>query len=354
MAYRQRVERDLDRWVGAGHVGADRRAAMLAMIEEPRRLDAATALAFVGALLLGLALIAFVAANWDGLPRLVRFGLVLALFGAAVGGAAWAAGKARPAVANGLTTLAALIFAAAVGLVGQIFDIAGSPAHALISSGVAAALLALAGRSTGAAIAALVLIGLGNMQLGDATPWWLLAAALPAALAAWSWKSSALAHAASFALLIAIGWLCGRNGAAAGWFLTAAVAAAGLAAAARWRAQTADDAMFQTFYGWAVWGALAFLVSAGIDHMDVGPNMIPHRLAWLAVAGGAIALGRHDRHALVTAAGVLFLIGAVGALLVDLGVDLLTAAALFFACAIAALIGGLLLRRGAQQKKSAP
>ena len=114
---------------------------------------------------------------------------------------------------------------------------------------------------------------------------------------------------------------------------------------------TSDDAMFQTYYGWAVWGALAFLVSAGIDHMDVGPNMIPHRLAWLAAASGAIALGRHDRHAAVTAAGVIFLIGAVGALLVDLGVDLLTAAALFFVCALVALVGGLLLRRGALSKK---
>ena len=112
MAYRNRIERDLDRWIAAGHVGADRRAAMLAMVEEPRRLDAATALAFVGALLLGLAVIALVAANWDGLPRLVRFVLVLALFAAAVGGAAWAAGKQRPALSNGLTTMAALIFAA--------------------------------------------------------------------------------------------------------------------------------------------------------------------------------------------------------------------------------------------------
>lgn len=354
MAYRNRVARDLDRWIAAGHVAADRRAAMLDMIEEPRRMDAATALAFVGALLAGLAVIAFIAANWDGLPRLARFGLVLALFSAAVGGAAWAAGKERPALANGLTTLAALIFAAAVGLVGQIFDIAGSPAHALIGSGLAAALLALAGRSTGAAIAALVLLGLGNLQLGEGAPWWLLAASAPAALAAWSWRSGALAHAASLALLIAIGWLCARSGAASGWFLTATVVTAGFAALARQRAQASDDAMFQTFYGWAIWGALAFLVCAGVDHALTGPNMIPHRLAWLAAASGVLALGRHDRHAMVTAGGVLFLIGGIGALLVDLGVDLMTAAALFLVCAVAALVGGLVLRRGAMNRKAAP
>ncbi len=354
MAYRQRLERDLDRWIAAGHVPADRRAPILAMVEEPRRLDAATALAYVGATLLGLALIAFVAANWDGLPRLLRFGMILTLFAAAVGGAAWAAHKQRAGLSNGLTTLSALIFAAAVGLVGQIFDIAGVPAHALIGSGVAAALLALAGRSTGAAIASLVLIGLGNAQLGNANLWWLLAASVPAAIAAWSWRSGALAQAASLALLVSIAWLCGRSEASSGWFLTATVVTIGLGALARWRAQSDDNSVFPTFYGWAVWGALAFLVCAGFDNLSTGPNMIPHRLAWLAAASGAIALGRHERHAMITAAGVIFLIGAAITVLIDLGVNLITAAALFFVCALVALVGGLLLRRGAQQKKTAP
>jgi hypothetical protein len=348
MAYRRRLERDLDRWIEAGHVAANRREAMLAMVADPRRLDAATALAWVGAALLGVSIIAFIAANWDGLPRLVRLLVVLTLFASAIGGAAWAAHRSRAGLANALATLAALIFAAAVGLVGQIFDIAGDPARALIGSGVAAALLSLAGRSSGAGIAALALIGLGDAQLSGDGLWWLLAASAPAALAAWSWRSSALAHAASLALVVAVTWLCGRSEASGGWFLLAMAAAAGLAAITRWRSDTGE--VFPTFYGWAVWGALFFLVAAGFENFRTGPEMIPHRLAWLAAAGGAIALGRHDRHALVTAGGVIFLIAAVAALLADLGVNLMTAAALFFVCALAALAGGLLLRHG---KKSA-
>lgn len=343
MSYRKRLERDLDRWIGAGHVSADRRAAMLSMVEEPRRLDAATALAYVGAVLLGFAIIAFVAANWDGLPRLARFLIVLTLFAAAVGGAAWASHRDRPGLANGLTTLAALIFAAAIGLIGQIFDIAGDPARALIGSGVAAALLSLAGRSTGAGIAALVLIGLGDTQLRGDGLWWLLFASLPAALAAWSWRSGALSHAASLALIVSVAWLCGQAEGSIGWFLLATAVAAGLAALARWR--SGESEVFPTFYGWAVWGALIFLVGAGLERFDTGPEMIPHRLAWLAAAGGAIALGRHDRHGMVTAGGVIFLIGAIAALLADLGVDLMTAAALFLVCALVALVGGLMLRR---------
>ncbi|MDZ4776040.1 MAG: DUF2157 domain-containing protein [Alphaproteobacteria bacterium] len=349
MAYRKRLERDLDRWIAAGHVPADKRADMLAMVEEPRRLDASTALAWIGAVMFGIAVIAFVAANWDGLPRLTRFIMVLALFAACVAGAAWTAQHNRPGASNALTTLAALVFAAAVGLVGQIFDIAGKPSHALIGSGVAAAMLALAGRSTGAALASLVLIGFGDAALGfDGKLVITLIAGLLAAIAAWSWKSAALAHGASLALFFAGAWTIGQlDEGSTGWFLVATVIAAGVAAFARWRWQSGDADVFSTFYGWFAWIALAYLVCAGVEG-GVGADKIPHRLAWLAAAGGVITLGRHDRHALVSTGGVVFFIAAIAAILVDLGVDLITAAALFGLCALVALSGGYLLRRRAK------
>lgn len=349
MAYRKRLERDLDRWIAAGHVPAERRGDMLAMVEEPKRLDAATALAWIGAVLLGVAVIAFIGANWDGLPRLVRFILVLALFAACIAAAAWTAHAKRPGASNALTTLAALVFAAAVGLVGQIFDIAGKPSHALIGSGVAATLLALAGRSTGAGLAALLLIALGDAQLGGDNRMVLtLLAGLIAGFGAWAWRSSALAHGASLAIFFAGAWTIAQlHDGSNGWFLVAAVLAATIAGAARWRWQTGDAEVFPVFFGWFVWIALAFLVAAGVEGGS-GAEKIPHRLAWLAAAGGVIALGRSDRHALVTAGGVVFLIGAIGAILVDLGVDLMTAAALFGLCALIALGGGYLLRRRAK------
>jgi uncharacterized membrane protein len=343
MAYRKRLERDLDRWIEAGHVPADKRAILLAMVKEAPRLDAATALAWVGAVLLGLALVAFIAANWDGMPRILRFVLVLALFALAIGGAAWSAHRQRPMLSNALATISTLVFAAAVGLIGQIFDIAGKPAHALIGSGLGALLIAAAGRSSGAGVAALILIGLGDGMGGGPSLWWLFAASIPAALAAWSWRAAPLAHASSLALAISIGWLAGRADAHQAWFLLATAIAAGLAYLAR--SQTRDEAtgVFATFYGWAVWAGLAYFVAAGID--APGAHNIPHRLVWLAAAGGAIALGRHDRHAMITAAGVIALIGAAMTLLADLGLDLLSAALIFFVCALIAMVAGLVLRR---------
>jgi hypothetical protein len=75
---------------------------------------------------------------------------------------------------------------------------------------------------------------------------------------------------------------------------------------------------------------------------------ILHRIVWLAASGGVLALGRYDGHSLVGAVGVLSIIGAICALLGDLGLDLLAAAGVFLVCAVAALIAGLALRQRAK------
>ena len=354
--YKERLTADLDRWIAAGHVSADRREAILTSVPDTRRLDAASALAWVGAILLGVAVIAFIAANWDGLSRLARFSSVLALFLVCAGAGAWAAHAGRQALSNGLLTLAALLFAAAIGLTGQIFDIAGDPRAALLMAGAAASALALAGRSSGAAIAALVFLALSDGQsLGwfrqdsFAMPWTVIAAPIAGFLAL-RWRTAPLAHAAALAIVFSFVWLAARFGAQTGMaLLFLAVWLGALAAAARWfRAQGRDYA--DVFYGWFAWAALAFFALSNVDRPNTvfGANPIAHRAVWLALSVGAIALGRLDRHALVTAAGVVSLIGAIAVLLMDWGLNLTVAAGVFLVCAVAALIVGFSLRRRAK------
>jgi len=350
-AYKDRVRADLDRWIAAGLAPAENRAAMLAMLPETRRLDAATALAWVGGALLGIAIISFVAANWDVIPRMARFGAVLAAFALAAGAGAWAAHKNRPNASNIALTMAALIFAAAIGLTGQIFDIAGEPRAALYGSAIAALALALAGRSSGAIIAALVFVALADMDqfrvfdIGVSTPWMIVAGPLAAALAI-QWRSSPLAHAGAAGVLFALFWFAMEFDGKAPLLLLFSIVLAGAAWLARARRASHDLEHAGVFYGWAAWGALLFFAVAGYaDDFESGGWGVVHRLAWLLAAGGLIALGRLDRHLIVTAIGVLGLMGAIAALLMDLGVNLLTAAALFFVCALVALIGGLALRR---------
>lgn len=343
--YKARLQRDLDAWIEGGLVPADNRAAILDSVADGRRVDASVALGVVGALLLGIAAIAFVAANWGEIPRLARFVLILAVFLGVTGAAAWTArGDARPILTNTLLMVAALVYAAAIGLTGQIFDIAGDPQRALRSAGLAAGLLAVAGRSSGAAIAALVLIGIGEFAGrfdGGNTRWLVFAAPVGLGLA-WLWNSRPLAHVASLALivgLLALISLYERSWGAAG-FLAGAAVLAGLAGAAR---QVSDRRTAVIFMLWFAWGALLLFAVSGFDEVK-GGLLIAHRAAWLVLAGGAVALGMHDRQPMITAAGVVAMIAGICAILFDLGLDLMTAAGLFGACALIALAGGFMMR----------
>lgn len=355
-AYKDRVREDLDRWIAAGLVPPDQRDAILATLPEKRRLDAATALAWVGGALLGVAMIAFIAANWDGLPRIARFVMVLAAYALCAGGGAWAAHKSRTLLSDIALTVATLVFAAAIGLTGQIFDLVGEPRTMLYIAGFAGVALSLAGASRGAMIAALVLIGAGDFASPQGFLWsegdenWLPALTFAAPFAAYMairWSSAPLAHASSIGILAALSWFATDATESAPLMFLFSVALAGAAAAARWLNQQSTQHA-NVFYGWAAWGALMFFAIAGYADDGAEGWGIVHRLAWLGLSGALVALGRYDRHMLVTATGVVSLIAAIFALLSDLGLDLTTAAMLFFLCALAALAGGLLLRRKAK------
>lgn len=341
--YKARLERDLDRWIEGGLVPAENRAPILDSVAEGRRVDASVALAVVGALLLGIAAIAFVAANWSEIPRLARFALVIGVFLAVAAGGAWAARSERPILTNTLLAVAALIYAAAIGLTGQIFDIAGDPQRALRSAGLAAFVLALAGRSSGAAIAALVLLGFGEFTgRGPEDTRWLIFAAPVGLAMAWFWNSRPLTHAASLALIVGAVTLIALQERAWGGagFLVAGGVAAALAIAAR---QVSDRRTAVIFMLWMIWGALFLFAVGGFDNFST-PEKIAHRAAWLVAAVGVIALGMHDRQGMATAAGVVALIAGICTILFDLGLGLMTAAGLFGACAVVALVAGYVTR----------
>jgi len=352
MHYKEKLARDLDRWIAEGLVATDKREAILATVPDARRLDAATALAWVGGLLLGIAVIAFVAANWDLTPKFARFAILLTAFFGLAGAAAWAAHKERPTASNILLMIAALVFAASIGLTGQIFDIAGDPRAASYAAGVAAFALALAGRSTGAATVGLIFVALGDFSdrrwfagSDSEAPWMLLAAPLSAYLAL-RWSSAVLAHVSALAIIYCFGWFGARSDDDAALLLFLSIIMAAMAAGARWLRQQRRE-FAGIFYGWFAWGALLLFATAGYlpwFGAENGDGGILHRIVWLAASGGVLALGRYDQHNLVTTVGVLSLIGAISALLMDLGLDLLAAAGVFLLCAIAALIAGLALR----------
>jgi uncharacterized membrane protein len=343
--YRRRLERDLEGWIGRGLVPAESRAAILDSVSEARRLDAATVLAVIGALLAGVAVIAFAAANWAAIPRLVRFVLILSAFLGAAGGAAYLNGKGRETASQAVLSLAALIFAGAIGLTGQIFDIAGDPQAALRGAGLGAILLALAGSSPWTAALGLVLLTVGDFahSAGDhAVFGWLVFAAPLSAAVALLWRSQALAHASGLAMILGVLTLDrGVRLEPELVFGLAAVVLAVTAAAAR-VLRDRFEAPASVLYGWFVWGSLLWFGAAGFGD-DLRGAL--HSIVWLTLSVAVVVLGRHDRAALVTAAGVVSLLAAGAVLLFNLGVGLLTAAAVFGGLALAALAVALLLKR---------
>jgi uncharacterized membrane protein len=349
-SYKDRLRGDLDRWVGEGLVPQASRQPILDSVADSRRPDAVSALAMVGVLLAGAAIIAFVAANWSGIPRTVRFGLLLAAFLAACGGGGFADLRGRPNLRNGLLTLAAAIYAAAIGLTGQIFDIAGDPKTALMGAGLAAALLAVVGRSSGAAVAAMVLIGAGDFA--DPDTWWLLPAAGAGALLAVLWRSRPTAHAAAIGLILGAGMALSRLNPSHDLLEWHAFAASGLMAlgalAGRFAAES-DREEGRVFYGWLAWGTLAYFAMASGAWHDQTAVLVVHRVAWLLLSGAVLTLGRIDRHGGVMAAGVVSLIVAIMALMGDLGVDLLTAS-LIFAIAAIIILAVVWLMRGRRSR----
>lgn len=124
MGRRRRLERDLDRWIAAGWVDPGNRQAILDDTQSrPGHWSAAGAGLILGAVLLALAALSFVAANWADMPRLARFALILAALWAALGGSGEAFRRANPALGHALALVGAALFGAAIMLTAQTFNI---------------------------------------------------------------------------------------------------------------------------------------------------------------------------------------------------------------------------------------
>jgi len=86
----------------------------------------------LGALLIGAGVVAFVGANWELMPRIARFGLLIASLTLAYGTAALLAAREMRVFAESALLVAGLVFAAAIALVGQTYHLSGDFAAAVL------------------------------------------------------------------------------------------------------------------------------------------------------------------------------------------------------------------------------
>ncbi|TGN83551.1 DUF2157 domain-containing protein [Bradyrhizobium yuanmingense] len=204
--YRQRLEADLARWEADGVIAPAAAAAIRnALPPLPPGISIAVVVGILGGLLIAAAFLAFVAAHWTEIARLVRFAILIAGMVLAGGLGAWFAARGRTVLADLCASVGAIIFGAGIALVGQMYHLGEDFAGGMLLWSIGAFAAALLTGSRGALAVGLVAASIWTcMRTYDAPdilhlPFlivWLVAAA-----AAFAWNSRVAAHLVALALL---------------------------------------------------------------------------------------------------------------------------------------------------------
>lgn len=374
-SYRKRVERDLADWIGKGLVPETSRSAILDSLPARGSGDGRGWLAMAATILAGLAVITFIGDNWAAIPRGLKLVLLLSLFMASSFGSARFQ-RTSDKISNGLALLSSLIFAASIALLGQAYNMPGSPSGAVLASAFAAALIGLSARSAAAGFAALVFGGIWIVMGLDATLigwqylsfWALNLIALLVGINAWLIRSRALWHglilatiALSFMHVMEISSLLTGNGLdfmhadnerilTGLAFSLMAVTWGGLSWLGITR-DTEDKPGGRSLAGYGAWVALGNIALLGIPLADEADSL--HRLLWLAASCAGLWYGPKNHYGWITAAAVVSLVTAIFVIFINLGMNLSVAALIFAVAAIAGLVVVYLMKKSSDGNKKA-
>jgi uncharacterized membrane protein len=208
--YRRQLEADLVKWVAEGVISGDAAQSIRkARFGEEAASRLPAIFAMLGALMLAASVSAFVAANWQEIPRLVRLVSILAIIAGCFFPALLLERRGMPRGADAAVTLATLCFGAGVALVGQMYHLpADWPAGAMLIALGGLVSAALTGKS-GPLVIAFVAMASWSCGRFDAWQWreihWaFLLLFVPGFLLALGRENRLLAHAAILALSV---WL---------------------------------------------------------------------------------------------------------------------------------------------------
>jgi uncharacterized membrane protein len=347
--YRRRLDADLLRWQASGTISAAAGDAIRQTLGPiPGAIGVATMVGVAGGLLIAAAFLAFVAANWSEIPRLVRLGMLLAGIAGAHGLGAWFARQERPYLADTAVAVGAIVFGASIALVGQMYHLAGDFAAAMLLWALGALAAAVLTGSRGALAVALVTACLwsgSRATVFDDTPhlpfvaFWTVAAAL-----ALVWNSVPARHLVAIAALV---WWA-ETGVAANnptftWAAgTALVMGAALLAQTRGpepvRALGETGAVYPAF---AMIAVLAVAVGDLFRSPVILPWLIGCGLLGVALAAAASTLVRGPSLVLQSAAIALMLVAAASSRQNFAGSEWLTDAAAL-AAPLCLIVSGML------------
>ncbi|QOZ06453.1 DUF2157 domain-containing protein [Bradyrhizobium sp. CCBAU 51765] len=326
-AYRQRLEADLARWEADGVI-APAAAASIRHALPPLSpgVNIAVVVAIVGGLLIAAAFLAFVAAHWTEIARLLRFASLLAGMAVAGGLGAWFAARGRTILADLCASVGAIIFGAGIALVGQMYHLGEDFAGGMLLWSIGAFAAALLTGSRGALAVGLVAASIWTcLRTNDAPdilhlPYvavWLVAAA-----AAFAWNSRVAAHLVALALLpwwIATSLRFELDGAQPAFLLAngAALAfGAGLAIAAMPSPRALRFGSVLSVYGALSLAGVAFLEVTTIDDIiRLRTLTVPVQPWWAILRGAAGVILALVSAAFTRRAGEVLAAGAIGLVL---------------------------------------
>jgi uncharacterized membrane protein len=204
-AYRQRLEADLVRWEADGVITPAVLGTIRAALPPlAPGINIAVVVAIVGGLLIAAAFLAFVAAHWIEITRLLRLAMLFAGIVTAHGLGAWFGRAGQPVLADLCAAVGAIIFGAAIALVGQMYHLGGDFAGGMLlwamGALAAAALTGSRGALAVALTAATIWSWMRVFETNDPhfafAAFWLIAAGL-----ALAWNSRVAAHLVAVAAL---------------------------------------------------------------------------------------------------------------------------------------------------------
>lgn len=310
--FRRYLSREIDQWVRSGLLQPQQGKSLLE--DHDRRhtgFNLSSVLAVLAAILLGAAVVALAAANWEAIARPVRVAMIFVFIIGGLSAAAFAALRSAHWVAEAALVFSILCFGAGIALVGQMYHLSGDESAFMLSWTFGALVVAIVFSSAMAAISA-GLLGLGYLFAESS--------GLGVFSSAGTFDGSG--YGIVLAVILAVG--------VSGW---------------RSRSTVAGHLCALMLIFWIVW-----IVEGATD---ANPGYV---LA--AIGAGAFGLGSlmpslwsesFPRHGVVSAYGAVLLLGGLGLVQVDL-VDIGLAAEMAFAALILVASVVLLVIAGGENR----
>lgn len=189
--YSKRLKHDLTRWREAGWLTADAETNILSeLASSGREVGLASSLGILASILLAFAVVSFVAAHWQDMPRAARLGLILTLIWIGYGAAGMLAARGQRAFSDAAILFANAVYGAGIALISQMYHIDGHPPDGVLLWALGAFLSGAALRSYPALALAMILFGVWTaMEMGDSGKvHWPFLAGWGAVTAAFLWQ----------------------------------------------------------------------------------------------------------------------------------------------------------------------